>query len=160
MIRLVIVLVGLFVLWVLFVSGFDKRRKIVLTLVALVMCAAGMWFDVFSNKPKSNVVLLSEVISCGVKAQHTYRTNFDITLCVKNNAAQGAIKRARFAVVASSCLAATECQEIDRVVRDVAVNVQAGEQQTIVQNLSFKSVANDAENIVWSVEMESVKAVR
>lgn len=160
MIRLIIVLVGLFILWVLFASGFDKRRKIIITVVAVLLCALGAWFDGYGKNPKENVVSVSDVVSCGVSAQYSYRTNYDFKLCLKNNATSGAIKRARFAVIASSCPPASECQEVERVVRDVAVDVPAGEQQTIVENLSFDAVPNDAENISWSMEVESVKAVR
>jgi len=158
MIRIIIALIALFVVWVLFFSGFSKDRKIVTVVLSIALSLFGFWFESDAGKPKVNIVNVADVKSCGVSAVHSYRSNFDITLCVHNKAAQGHIKRLGFSVIANQCDEFGSCNELQRVRRDLTVDLPVKESQTIKQNLSFSEVNRDLQGIEWSLEIHSVKA--
>jgi len=166
MIRLIIIIVLLFLIWVLFVSDFTKQRKIVLAVLAVLLCGLGVWLDGYGDNPKEGVVDRQNLVSCGVTAKHSYRSNFDISVCFSNSAERGTIKRVRFAVIAEKCSSPNECVQLDRVERDVPFVLASQNTGNLVQNLSFRNVepqeANDSKNsqIRWSAEVMQVKATR
>ncbi len=159
MIRVIILLVFLFLVWVLYGSGFDKPRKIRICIIALVLCGLGFWFDGYDKRQIRNLVNISDVENCGVVAQHSYRTNFDISICLKNNAEKGTITRLNFAVIASQC-ESQACTELQRVERNILVNVPSGSQVTLDQNLNFDKLSPTQSGLQWSIEVLETKARR
>ena len=160
MIRLVIALVGIFLIWVLFFSGLSKERKLAISAIALLLSVSGLWYESTFGKPVNNLVSPSQINSCGTRAEHSYRSNFDVFLCLENTADVGLVKRLSFSVKASRCddSSLSNCTELEQVKRGIAVNIPPNGSQEIKQNLSFSSVAPDAKNIVWSIDIHSVKA--
>jgi len=69
MIRLIIIAIGLFILWVLFLSSFEKRRKIIIAIAAVVVLIAGLILDGWGKKPRSNIVNIDQIEVCGVTAK-------------------------------------------------------------------------------------------
>ncbi len=159
MIRVIIVLVFLFLVWVLYVSGFEKPRKIRISIIALILCGIGFWFDGYDKRQVSNFVSIDDVVSCGVNAEHSYRTNFDLAICVQNNAEKGTISRLNMAVIASQCDAQT-CTQLQRVERSMLVNIPPKSLSTVDQNLSFDDVSPLLTNVQWSFEILETKALR
>ena len=159
MIRVIIVLVFLFLVWVLYVSGFEKPRKIRISIIALILCGIGFWFDGYDKRQVSNFVSIDDVASCGVNAAHSYRTNFDLAICVQNNAEKGTINRLNMAVIASQCDAQT-CTQLQRVERSMLVNIPPKSLSTVDQNLSFDDVSPLLTNVQWSFEILETKALR
>ena len=159
MIRLIIVLVFLFLVWVLYVSGFEKPRKIRISIIALVLCAIGFWFDGYDKRQVRNFVDINDVASCGVSAKHSYRTNFDLAICVQNNAEKGTISRLNIAVIASQCEAQT-CIQLQRVERSTLVNIPSNAMVTLEQNLAFDDVSPVLTGLQWSFEVLETKALR
>jgi len=167
MIRVIILFVFLFIVWVLYASGFEKPRKVRICVIALILCAIGLWFDGYDKREVSNLVNISDVESCGLTAKYSYRTNFDMTICVKNDADKGTLSRLDFAVVASYC-EKQACTELQRVVRSVPVKIAPASQTTFEQNLSFDKISasqrdlhnNSGNKLLWSIEILDTKALR
>lgn len=163
MIRLIIALLGLFLIWVLFFSKQSKERKIAITAITVLLSVSGLWYESSSGKPSNKLVSPNQINICGVRAEHSYRSNFDVFLCLENTADTGHVKRASFSIIASQCNDSTttnNCTEIQRVKRDIAVEIAPKSSQQVKQNQSFAKVAPDAENVHWSIEVNSVKATQ
>lgn len=159
MIRVIIVLVFLFLVWVLYASGFEKARKIRISVIALALCALGFWFDGYDKRQIKNLVDISQIESCGVTAEHSYRTNYDLSICVQNSASEGTIKRLLFAVIASRC-ESDECAEVQRVERSLLVDIPPGSKVDLEQNLAFDKLTPTQSDLNWSAEILETKAHR
>jgi len=160
MIRVIIALLGAFIIWVLFFSKFNKNTKIALVFCSILLSVLGFWFESGANKPRKDLVQTSQLSSCGVIAKHTYRTNFDIDLCISNSAEVGDVKRIGLSVVAHQCESLSACVELQRVERELSVDLPALESVTLSQNLNFSNVELSAKNIQWSFIVRSVKATK
>lgn len=159
MIRLIVLLVFLFLLWILFASGLERRRKIIVSVVAIGLCTAALVFDGYMNRESQSLVANSDIQTCGVSAKHTYRTNFDVTICLLNKHPTATLSRLNMQVIASTC-EADSCTELQRVTRDIPMQLEPSARQNLIQNLSFNAVAFDAENIDWAVEIVTTKGLR
>lgn len=160
MIRLFIIVIGLFLIWVLFFSSFTKQRKTAITLLALGMSVIGVWLESSAGLPRAGVIEVGDISSCGVLAKHSYRSNFDLQICVRNNASDGEVKLLGLSIIAQNCTAPDNCLMLETVQRDASVSIGPNSEITLKQNLSFDAVEPAATNVVWSVEINSVKAVR
>jgi len=160
MIRLLIAVIGLFLIWVLFLSSFTKQRKILITVIALLMTVIGVWLESNTGVPRANIVSTDDISSCGVIAKHSYRSNFDLDICIRNNASDGQVKRLTLLIVAEKCSSSDNCLILEQVQRDASVNIAPNSDARLSQNLSFDKVDPAAAEVIWSVEIVSVKAVR
>ncbi|MFT5571814.1 MAG: hypothetical protein ACI9FR_000734 [Cryomorphaceae bacterium] len=160
MIRLFIIAVGVFLIWVLFVSGFSRQRKVVIAALAVALSIAAVWFESSLGSPNKNVLTASEVVDCGSTAVHSYRSNFDVTICFNNNSAMGDVKRINFEVLALQCDSAGACTELQRVGRELSIELPANESITLQQSLSFPRVQPVSGAFTWQVQVNSLKAVK
>lgn len=162
MIRLVILLLFLILFWLLMASGFERRRKIVLGLLLIGLAIGAFLVDGYDKRELENLVEESQVQSCGIKATHSYRSNYDLELCVQNLAEKGSLSRLKMAIVAQKCSVKNEqpCLQLERVIRDIPVKIGPTSQQLILQNLSFKQVDPNDSDVQWSLEILSSKATR
>jgi len=160
MIRLLIVIVGLFLIWLLFLSSFTKRRKIIIATVVLVMSVLGIWLESNTDLPRANVVSVNDISDCGVVATHSYRSNFDLKICLRNNASGGQVKQLDLLVVAENCTAPNNCVLLEKVQRDVSVDIAPNSETVFAQNLGFDQVEPAATGVKWSAEIRAVKAIR
>lgn len=158
MIRLLFIAVALLLLWVVFFSGFSRKRKIWVVVVAMIFSVFAMWLESSWQQPKKNLVQASDVIDCGTTASHSYRSSFNLLICLRNQAAEGHVKRASFDVIASRCADPQTCVEIQRVARELSIDLPAQGDLKVKQNLSFNLVDPAATDLVWSVEVKSVRA--
>lgn len=162
MIRLVILILFIILLWLLVASGFERFKKMVLGTLLILLAVAGFIYEGYDKRELSDLVNESQIQSCGVTASHSYRSNYDLKLCVQNLAEKGVISRMKMAVVAKLCTSsdAESCLEIDRVLRDVPVRVPPKSQVYILQNLSFRNVEPTTKGVQWSLEILDTKATR
>ena len=158
MIRLLIIAVALFLLWVVFLSEFSRERKIWVTIAAMVFSVLAMWAESNWQRPKANVVQASSIVDCGTSAKHSYRTSFDLVICLRNQAESGNVKRVSFDVVATQCDSDGDCTELERVSRELTIELNANSETTVRQNLQFKMVDAAAQNVTWGVEVTGVRA--
>ena len=159
MVRVMILLVFLFLIWVLYASGFEKARKIRISVIAVFICALAFWFDGYDKRNIRNLVKAEDIIICGVAAEYSYRTNFDLSVCVENKADKGTITRLDLRFIASQC-EAQQCVETQAVERSLLVEIAPQAKTQLAQNLSFEKLSPTAANIGWSVEVLETKAHR
>ena len=160
MIRLIIIAIGLFLIWVLFVANLSRQRKIAIAAIAVALSVAAIWLESSLGTPRENLLATSDIEDCGTSATHSYRSDFDISLCLQNNSKIARVTRLGFEVLALQCNAAQECQEVQRVAREVPVDLAANSRSTLKQSLSFDQVSTQAKDIQWRVEVTTVHAVK
>lgn len=160
MIRIFIALIGLFLIWVLFFSRFRKETKVVIVALAIGFSVFGVWYENTAKQPKQNILPISSIVNCGLMGKHSYRTNYDVSVCMANMADSGTVKRVEFSIIAKECLVAEKCDEVERVRRHLAVNLLPQSNQTIEQSLAFNRLDPDLANIQWSFEVHSIEAVK
>lgn len=158
MIRLLFIAVALLLLWVVFMSGFSKKHKIWVVVAAMIFSVFAMWLESNWQQPKKDLVQASDVVDCGTTAGHSYRSSFDLIICLRNQADIGHVKRVNFDVIAKRCAQPEACIEIERVARELSVDLPAQSDLNVKQNLSFNLVDPAASDVVWSVEVKSVRA--
>jgi hypothetical protein len=159
MIRVIILLIFFFLVWVLYASGYEKPRKIRICIIAIVLCLIGFWVDGYYKRELNNLIDVSQVRTCGVTAEFSYRTNYDLKICLQNDATDAAISRLKVVAIASNC-AEQPCVEVQRVERGMLVDIAPISAVTLEQNLSFDRVNPDQDSIQWSVEVLEIKATR
>ena len=159
MIRIIILVIGVFVLWVLFFSPFSKQQKIVIGACAACILAIGLWYESHGKTPKSGLIGVSEIVSCGASGEFSYRSNYNVDICLKNNSAVASVQRIGMRVAVLSC-ENSNCREVDVV--DKEVTLQIGPQQEVqtTQNLSFDKLDPELPNLRWIVDITSVRATR
>ena len=158
MIRLILLALGLFLLWVLFLSGFNKRQKISISVIALFISIACLWFDQASQTPRENLMSVEELEDCGVSSNHSYRTNFDIEFCLRNTSLTATAKRLAISFIALDCIDGN-CEELQVVTKDISLSLEPESQLRLKENLSFDKVDISSETVVWVVKVNSIKAL-
>ena len=157
MIRLIVAIIGLFILWVLFFSNFSKNQKILLTSLAVLLSVLGFWYESSFNKARQGVVTVDQVVQCGISVEHVYRSNFDIALCIRNNSTKGYIKRIELEIYTQQCLQ-ENCIRLESITRDLRLDLRPESEKTLIENLSFKKADKESENINWDFNIKSIHA--
>ncbi|MBT8114325.1 MAG: hypothetical protein KJP04_03035 [Arenicella sp.] len=129
-----------------------------ISLLAIALCAAGLWLEQRGETPRAGRMAVAELVECGVNGKHSYRTNFDIQFCLQNNSSQATVKRVALKFVALQCDLG-DCREVQAVSKELACDLAPSERITLTENINFKMVDPLDENVVWSVQPTSVKAV-
>ena len=159
MIRLIIFLIGAVLLWILFASGFNKRLKIILSLSLLVILITGVWYENYGETPRSDLITTEQIVSCGVSAKHSYRSDYKINYCLKNNSKVATTKRLELRFVAYDCLV-QPCKEIESVIKEGNFEIAPEQKIKTEVSLAFDSLSLNQDNIEWKVDVVSVKAVK
>ena len=160
MIRPIILLLGILIVVLLLVLDLDKRRKIIIISTTMVLLITGLIVDSWYKTPRNDVVALAQVVSCGISAQHSYRSNFDFNLCLQNNATAGTIKRISLQITASDCSVNNTCLELQSVIRDISIDLPAGTTLRFKQNLAFDALTEQHRNLSWTLTPLSLKTLR
>jgi len=158
MIRLIIFLIGALLLWILFISGFNKRLKIILSLSLLLMLFAGIWYENYGDTPRHGLISKDQIISCGVTGKHSYRSDYRINFCLQNNSKNASSNRMELRFIAINC-SVEPCIVIESVIKDLYFEIQPEQQYKGVVSLAFDSILQEHDKIKWMIEVESVKAV-
>lgn len=157
MIRIFILVIGIFLLWLLFISSFAKKKKIIIGLCAVVLLVTGLWYESRGNTPKAGLIEVGEVISCGTSAEFSYRSNYNVNLCLQNNSTTATVKRLELRVSVLSCEDSI-CQEVDYSDKGVSLEIEPEQRINTTLNLSFARLEKDTPNLKWTVETRSVRA--
>ena len=169
MIRLVLILLCLVIVWLLFIANLSRTQRIVAVILTCVLFVGAVWFDDNRKRPKTNLVLIDDVVNCGIEVSSPYRSNFEFNLCFENQAERGTVRRLSFEILAHDCKT-KPCTEIETVLREIPVTIPTGERTLLKQSLKFDAVAALAQNsdgepdaadmhIQWSLNLVGVKAI-
>lgn len=158
MIRLIILVLGIFLIWLLFYSNFSKQRRVVISLLAVTACVLGLWLEQRGESPRAGRMAVSELVQCGVTGTHSYRTNFDIKFCLQNNSPAATVKRVALDFTALKC-SQGDCREVQVVSRELACDLSPAARISLTENINFKLVDPLDKTIVWKVQPTSVKAI-
>ncbi len=158
MIRLIIALIGLFLVWLWVASGFGRRVKLVVSLLAILASLALVALEVYNHKPRQGLVGATDVQVCGLTVQHSYRSDYKVDVCFKNNG-KHSVKRLQFGITATRCDDSGNCVELETTQRDIPLTLEPGYEQQLNQTLRFENVIPDSTGTRWSAEVLTVKAV-
>lgn len=158
MIRLIILALGVFLIWMLFFSGFSKQRRVIVSVLAIVVCVAGLWLEQRGETPRSGRMPVSELVDCGVSGKHSYRTNFDIEFCLENQSARATVKHVGLKFMAMQCEHG-DCREVQTITKRLTINLAPSQRSTQTENINFSMIDPLDESVVWRVQTDSVKAV-
>lgn len=159
MVRLIIAAIGVFLIWVLFLSKFTKQTKLMIALAAIVLSVVAIWFESSLGTPRDDLIAANQVVDCGVSAELSYRTTYDLDLCIENQSATAGVTRLAFEVIAVSCQSQSECQEQQRVAREVAMDIAPQSRTQVQQSLNFDQIDPAASDLQWRLESKQVLAV-
>mgnify|MGYP005988837757 FL=1 len=180
MLRLLLILLAAVLVWILYFSTFERRNKIIMSVSLFVLTISTLWFDSYLSKPKSNKIDISQVAVCGLNVQYSYRTNYNIELCLKNNHPSATLRRVAFELTAQVCSSDGECTSLQTKSKSRPVEVAAGKEITLADSMSFEQVAartnagrvkiasadtsdasseDQAVEIEWSVKLSELKAI-
>ncbi len=157
MIRVIIAIIGIVMLWVWLGSPFTRRTKRFISVIAMVCAGVMIGVEVHNNKPRESLVSIEQVSVCGLNVNATYRSDYKVALCLRNNS-NHQIKRIRFAVTAQTCNG-PDCEPLETTERDIPINISSGEEQLTEQTLRFANVASDNKELQWSASIVSVQAI-
>lgn len=162
MIRLLLAVVIVLILWLLFFSSLRKRVRILISGILLALVVAVLFFENDANTAKTSKTQLSNIVSCGTKATQTYRSNFDVVHCIRNNSKKATVRRLLLTTQVVVCPAG-ECTEIDSQEKTISVDIAPQSEQEIVTNLAFDEAAALSEEhqkaLVWTTEITQVWTV-
>lgn len=161
MIRLIIAFFGLVLIWLLWRKDLNKQQKIAAILALLAMFIAGTWWEIGRDKPSDKLVELTSVTVCDVKVTPSYRTNYQVDLCVQNSSDRPLV-RIGYTLMAQLC-AANDCQQIEQISREIPVSVGANSRNTIRENVRFEELAQTDQSspdreLVFKASIDSLLA--
>lgn len=161
MIRLIIVVVVIFLIWLLYILHLERKKKVVIAVGALTLCGVAIWLESYDQTARDGVVALDSVQVCGVEGVHTYRSNFDVSICLENNDAVGTVKTVTMEVLAEQCGgAAAECVLLKKLTRDFSLVLEPTEGTVLTRNIDFKGVDPSLESVRWSATVLRVQAIK
>lgn len=159
MIRIIILVIGVFLLWVLFLSPFTKQRKMVIGACAACILAIGLWYESHGKTPKSGLIDDSEIVSCGATGAFSYRSNYNVDICLQNNSSLGTVQRIGLRVSVLNC-ENSKCEELDAIDKEISLQISPQQKVQTIQNLAFNELTARTPNLTWIVEITSVRATR
>ncbi len=182
MLRVLLLLLTVVLVWILLFSKFEKRTRILVSIALFVSTIFILWFDSYLSAPRSDKIALSDIEVCDLNVNYSYRTSYDIELCLKNNHPSAVLRRVTFAISAQVCASETECTSVQTQSKSRPLEIPPGEQVTLVDNMMFDQVAAltnarvvqgvakargfpstddvvNADQIVWSIELLTLRAI-
>ncbi len=127
----------------------------------MALSIALIGYETYDGKPRSGLINVADVQVCELSAQYSYRSDYEISLCLQNTAST-TVKRVQFDITVSQCVTGDECTELETVTRDIPVSIDPGKRAQLIQTLRFdKLAALNAlpEQLSWSGKVVQVKAV-
>ena len=160
MIRLIILVLGLFLFWLNLFSGASKQNKLIFSGIAALLIVVIVLIESAGTTPRSGVISPDQIVACGdTSAERSYRTNYNVSFCLQNNATHGTVKRLELRFSALSC-ATKPCQTIDSVTKPMSMVIAPGEHLEQIENLAFDQLAAGLEDLIWQVDVLDVKAIK
>lgn len=159
MVRLLIPIVAIAIIWLLLFSSFSKRVRISASLALVVLMVFGLWLDTNDKALSTKLVSAEQIVSCGVKATPTYRSNYDLELCLENTADFGTVQRLQMRYSALSCVAAT-CETLVATEERLSLSLASGQRVVHTENVAFSGLPEGVQELVFSAEVLEVWAAR
>ena len=159
MIRLIILAIGLFLLWLLFLSKFSKQHKIIYSASAITLLAVGVWFEGYGETPRFGLISNDQIVVCAATAEHSYRSNYNLSFCLQNESGFATAKRVELRFVAQDCNV-DPCIELDAAIKQLGIDIAPGQQIQRTENLAFNALERLDLNLSWKIEVLSIKAVK
>ena len=160
MIRLIILALGLFLFWLIFFSGASKQNKRIVSGIAALLVVVMVWIESAGTTPRSGVISPDQIVACSdASAEHSYRSNYNVSFCLQNNATHGTAKRLELRFSALQCATKT-CQSLDSATKSIALELAPGERVEQIENLAFEQLTAGLEGLIWQVDVLDVKATK
>ena len=94
------------------------------------------------------------ILVCGVQGEFSYRTNYNLSLCLRNTAERGVVNRLKVKFIAQNCQ--KQCDAIATKTEEITLLLPAGTQIQHIENLSFEQLPPSVESLQWSATIEQV----
>lgn len=159
MVRLLIPLVAIFLVWLLFFSPFSKKLRLGLSAAVIVATVFGLWIDTNGRSVKTNRVVPNEVVTCGISGEYSYRTNYNVTVCLQNNADRASVQRLRVRFDVLACEGG-DCETLDASEETFSVAIAPKTHVEHVANVSFDKLPANMEGPIFSATVLEVWASR
>jgi len=156
MIRLIIAFFGLVLIWLLWRKDLNKQQKIAAIVALILLFIGGTWWEIGRDKPRDDSVALDSVTVCDVTASPSYRTNYQVDLCVQNDSDHPLV-RLGFTVSAEAC-EENDCTQIQQVSREIPVTIPANSRKTIRENIRFEEINEGDKNVSFKATIDSLLA--
>ena len=159
MIRVILLFLAVALVWILFFSSFTKVQRIVGAIALFLVSVLAMWVTSEYDKPRGGIITTADVSVCDFGVRHSYRTNYDVNLCLKNQHESATLRRIQFEVVAQRCDAEQNCVDLQRKTKSRPITIAPGESLSIQDSLDFKQLPDVADDsITWSINLLANKA--
>ena len=99
-----------------------------------------VWYEQWGNAPRDNLMPTSQLGVCAISAKPTYRSNFDIELCLQNLSPDYRVVRAQLQLSAEQCQQ-TNCNSLDQISKTLTWNIAPKSEQRKVLNLPMPQAA-------------------
>ncbi|MEO0369444.1 MAG: hypothetical protein AAF197_11790 [Pseudomonadota bacterium] len=159
MARLLILFVAILLVAILFFSRLEKTPKYLLASAVVFLTVVGLWWETAATNPRNGIIEATQLRSCGLGVSHSYRTNFDIELCVDNTHESASVRRFDFTLAAYQCGEGGDCSLIQQVTKSRPITIAPQSQVQIIDNMEFGQVEPDA-TTDWRVSIHDVLGVR
>jgi hypothetical protein len=132
---------------------------VILSVSLLAVLVAGVWYENYGETPRYGLIPENQIIICGITGAHSYRSDYKISYCLKNDSKIATSKRIELKVIALDCLA-KPCSEVETKLKEVYFDIEPEQEYKGELNLAFNSLNQDQQNIEWKLEVIGVKAVK
>ena len=166
MIRVILFFLSAALVWILLFSKFTQRQRIVGAIALFVVSVVAMWLTAQYDKPRSGVITAANVEVCDFSMAYSYRTNYDLVLCLKNTHESATLRRIEFEVTAKRCpenqteQSDKECTVVQSVSKSRPLTIKSGQTLTIQDSLDFDQVPEEGDpSINWTIDILTTRAV-
>ena len=158
MIRLFIFILALALIWLLFFTKLDIKRKSIAVTSVIIIFIVSLVFEMGNKTPRTGIISLDQVSTCGVSAEFTYRTNYNIEFCIQNKSPESTVERVELEFSVSRC--DQICSVIQSQRKEITANLAGNSKAMFVENLRFDLVEKGEPNLFWEVSIKQVYATK
>jgi len=138
MLRFILLFIGLFLIWVLFFSNYKKAYKISISAISALVVACGLWWEMQRDALSTTLIDNEQIKICDLQITHSYRTNYDVTVCLNNQTKDAVAKRIALRYTALLCN--PDCVVIDETDKERLITLPTLEQRILNDNIRFDNV--------------------
>lgn len=163
MLRVVLFILAAALVYILFFADLKKRTRLVTGAALFLSTVVVLWALSQQGKPRENLIDVSQIEVCDVDVQYSYRTNYAVKLCLKNNHESATVRRVSFTLNALDCSAGeTSCRELASTTKSRPLQIMAGQEVLIEDSMSFDALGEPAnsteQQITWRASVDEVLA--
>lgn len=158
MIRLLLPLAAILIVVIALFTPFSKRVKIALCVGLSIALVIVLWLGSNGHGLNTSRVTPADIQVCGISGEYSYRTNYNLSMCLKNTG-NGHVQRLQARFLVETC-ANGSCQTIDQVEETLNLSIVANSEIQHIENISFTQLKPEQENVRFSAEILQVWASR